>query len=97
MCHTSTTFHVIILITWILTDTRRSNNIQKKITFGWKVNFNIGRIHKILRKEMSTNEKARQTFLTTPASTCMVKSLEVVIIPVLYVENTRTYRYPINL
>ena len=97
MCHTSTTFHVIILITWILTDTRRSNNIQKKITFGWKVNFNIGRIHKILRKEMSTNEKARQTFLTTPASTCMVKSLEVVIIPVLYVENTRTYRYPINI
>ena len=97
MCHTSTTFHVIILITWILTDTRRSNNIQKRIKFGWKVNFSIGRIHKILRKEMSTNEKARQTFLTTPASTCMVKSLEVVIIPVLYVENTRTYRYPINL
>ena len=42
MCHTSATFHVIILITWILTDTRRSNNIQKKIKFGWKVNFSIG-------------------------------------------------------
>ena len=28
--HTSGRFHVIILITWILTDTRRSKNIQKK-------------------------------------------------------------------
>ena len=50
MCHTSTTFHVIILITWILTDTRRSNNIQKKIKFGWKINFSRGQIHKILWK-----------------------------------------------
>ena len=33
MFHTSAIFHVIILITWILTDTRRSNNIQKKIKF----------------------------------------------------------------
>ena len=31
ICHTSARFHVIILITWILTDTRRSKNIQKKI------------------------------------------------------------------
>ena len=31
MCHTSARFHVIILITWILTDTKRSENIQKKI------------------------------------------------------------------
>ena len=30
MCHTSGRFHVIILITWNLTDTRRSKNIQKK-------------------------------------------------------------------
>ena len=30
MCHTPARFHVIILITWILTDTRRSKNIQKK-------------------------------------------------------------------
>ena len=30
MCHTSARFHVITLITWILTDTRRSKNIQKK-------------------------------------------------------------------
>ena len=50
MCHTSAIFHVIILITWILTDTRRSNNIQKKIKFGWKIDFSIGQIHKILRK-----------------------------------------------
>ena len=28
--HTSRRFHVIILITWILTDTKRSKNIQKK-------------------------------------------------------------------
>ena len=50
MCHTSAIFHVIILITWIFTDTRGSNNIQKKIKFGWKIDFSIGQIHKILRK-----------------------------------------------
>ena len=37
MCHTSARFHVIILITWLLTVTRRSKNIQKKIKFGWKI------------------------------------------------------------
>ena len=37
MCHTSARSHVIILITWILTDTRRSKNIQKKRKFGWKI------------------------------------------------------------
>ena len=30
MCHTSGRFHVIILITRNLTDTRRSKNIQKE-------------------------------------------------------------------
>ena len=29
MCHTSARFHVIILIRWILTDTKRSKKIQK--------------------------------------------------------------------
>ena len=37
MCHTSARFDVIILITRILTDTRRSNNIKKIIKFGWKI------------------------------------------------------------
>ena len=37
MCHTSARFHVIILITWILTDTKGSKNIQKKRKFGWKI------------------------------------------------------------
>ena len=31
MCHASTRFHVILLITWILTGTRISKNIQKNI------------------------------------------------------------------
>ena len=31
MCCTSARFHIIILTTWILTDTKRSENIQKKI------------------------------------------------------------------
>ena len=29
--------YVIILIPWILTDTRKSKNIQKKRKFGWKI------------------------------------------------------------
>ena len=33
MCHTSVRSHVIILITWILTDTRRSKNIPKNFKF----------------------------------------------------------------
>ena len=37
MCHTSVRSHVIILVTWILTDTRKSKNIRKKIKFGWKI------------------------------------------------------------
>ena len=34
ICHKSVRVHVIILITWILTDTRKSKNIQKKLEFG---------------------------------------------------------------
>ena len=37
ICHKSVRVHVFILITWILTDTRKSKNIQKKIKFGWKI------------------------------------------------------------
>ena len=37
MCHTSARFDVIILITRMLTDTRRFNNIKKIIKFGWKI------------------------------------------------------------
>ena len=37
MCHTPARFHVIILITWILTDTRRSKNIQKNVNCFWKI------------------------------------------------------------
>ena len=37
ICHTSARFHIIILITRMLTNTRRSKNIQKKIKFGWKI------------------------------------------------------------
>ena len=37
MCLTSVGVHVLILITWILTDTRKSKNIQEKIKFGWKI------------------------------------------------------------
>ena len=42
MCHIPARFHVIILITWILTDTRRSKNIQKKRKFGWKIRIQHG-------------------------------------------------------
>ena len=37
MCHISASFHTIVLITWILTDTGRSENIQKERKFGWKI------------------------------------------------------------
>ena len=37
ICHKSVRVHVINLMTWILTDTRKSKNIQKKIKFGWKI------------------------------------------------------------
>ena len=36
MYQTSARVHVIILITWILIDTRRSKNIQKNVKFVWK-------------------------------------------------------------
>ena len=37
MYQTSARFDVIILITWILTDIRRSKNIQKNVKFVWKI------------------------------------------------------------
>ena len=37
MYQTSARFDVIVLITWILTDTRRSKNIQKNVKFVWKI------------------------------------------------------------
>ena len=37
MCHTSVRVHFIILITWILTDAKKSRNIQNKRKFGWKI------------------------------------------------------------
>ena len=61
MYQTSARFHVIILITWILIDTRRSKNIQKNVKFVWKIR--IGQINKILRKKNEYNEKSQATFL----------------------------------
>ena len=49
---------------------------------------------------MLTNEKAKQTFLQYLPVTVqqeVVKSFKVVIIPVLYVENTSTCRFSVNL
>ena len=49
-------------------------------------------------KEMCTNENAKQTFLQhlpVPVQQ-VVKSFKVVIIPVLYVENTCRCRFPVN-
>ena len=37
MYQISARFHVVILITWIFTDTRRSKNIQKNVKFVWKI------------------------------------------------------------
>ena len=50
ICYKSVRVQVIILITWILTDTRKSKNYQKKIKFGWKLEISIGRIIMIPRK-----------------------------------------------
>ena len=55
-CYTSAKFHVSVLVTWILTDTRRFKNIQKETKFGWKI-----RIQQ--RPDKQTNEKDKQTFL----------------------------------
>ena len=48
---------------------------------------------------MCTNEKAMEIFLKhlPILEQHVVKSFEVVIIPVLYVENTCTCRFPTNL
>ena len=69
MCHTSARFDEIILITRILTDTRRSN-VKKNVKI-WLKNQNSAQAGqtKFLEKEKCTNEKAEQTFFTTPACT----------------------------
>ena len=99
MCHTSARFHVIILITWILTDLEDIRIFKKEENLIEKLEFSIGQINKILRKEMCTNEKAKQNFLQNlpvPARH-IIKSFKVVVISVLYVENTCTRRFPLNL
>ena len=50
MYQTSARFDVIVLITWILTDTRRSKTIQKNETLFEKLELSIGQIDKVLRK-----------------------------------------------
>ena len=50
MYHTSARFHAIKIITWILTETRRCKNIQKKVKLVEKLDFHIGQINKSLRK-----------------------------------------------
>ena len=50
LCHASARFHVIILITWILTDIRRAKNIQTNIKFGWRIRIQHRPDKKILRK-----------------------------------------------
>ena len=46
-CHASERFHIIILITQILTDTRRPKKENEMVE---KLEFSIGPIRKILRK-----------------------------------------------
>ena len=66
MYHTSARFHAIKIITWILTETRRCKNIQKKVKLVEKLDFHIGQINKSdLEKEISTNEKTKLTFYNT--------------------------------
>ena len=50
MYQTSARFDVILLITWILTDTRRSKNIQKNVNFVGKIRNQQRLNNKILRK-----------------------------------------------
>ena len=50
MYQTYARFDVIILFIWILTDTRRSKNIQKNVTFFEKLELSIDQISKILGK-----------------------------------------------
>ena len=63
MCHTSAGFHAVILIEWISFEWiyKTEENLVEKLEF------RIGQIHKILRKKMYHNEKAKQTPLETSA------------------------------
>ena len=63
MYQTSARVHVIILITWILIDTRRSKNIHKNVKFVWK-NRTQRRPNKqdSLKKKCVQMKKAKQPF-----------------------------------
>ena len=75
MCHTSVRSHVIILVTWILTDTRKSKNIRKKIKFGWKIRIQLRPDNQdSWKKGMCTNEKAGQTACTSTARGKVIRS-----------------------
>ena len=90
MCHISARFDVIILITRIFTDTRRSNTIKKIINLGEKLEFRTGWINRILRRRNVKMKKLSKLFLQhllVPIRH-VVQSFEVVIIPVSYIENT---------
>ena len=101
MCHTSARFDVIILITRTLNDTRRSKTIKKIIKYGWKIRIPQHRLdkHNSQKKKCVLMKKRNKRFLQhlpVPIRHA-VKSFEVVIIPVLYNENTWTCRFPVNL
>ena len=49
MYQTSARSDVIILITWILTDSKRSKNIEKNVKLFEKLELSVGQINKTLR------------------------------------------------
>ena len=71
MYQTSARFDVILLITWILTDTRRSKNIQKNVNFVGKSRNQQRLNNKILRKRNVYKwKKVKQPFYRF----CMLKT-----------------------
>ena len=74
MCHTSVRVHLIILITWILTDARKPKKIQKKKKLVEKLEFSIDSIIKIPRKRNLLWWKSEANFFITPACTCTAVS-----------------------
>ena len=64
MYQTSARVHVIILITWILIDTRRSKNIQNNVKFVCLLELSIGQINKILKKRNVYKWKKLSNLLT---------------------------------
>ena len=91
MCHTSARFDVIILITRTLNDTRRSKTIKKnnKIWLKIRIQHTLDK-HNSQKKKCIRMKKLSKLFLQhlpVPIRH-VVKSFEVVIIPVSYNENT---------